>query len=117
MTYTAEMTTKMVEVYSSATSDEQRKAVVEDLASEFEKSVPSVRAKLVREGVYVKAEGKTGSAKARKDALVSAIALQTGANEEVLDSLTKATREALVIVYGALNAARENAGLETVSVE
>jgi len=44
--YTAEMTAKIVDQYQAGVS-------VDDIASSIEKSVRSVRSKLVREGVYV----------------------------------------------------------------
>lgn len=53
--YTPEMTTKAIDLYQEGVS-------VEDIASAIDKSVRSVRSKLVREGVYV-AQPK---AKARK---------------------------------------------------
>jgi len=53
--YTPEMTTKAIDLYQEGVS-------VEDIASAIDKSVRSVRSKLVREGVYVAAP----KAKARK---------------------------------------------------
>ena len=44
--YTAEMTAQIVEDYQNGVS-------VDDIAASIEKSVRSVRSKLVREGVYV----------------------------------------------------------------
>ena len=44
--YTPELTAQIVEQYQAGTS-------VEDLATSIEKSVRSVRSKLVREGVYI----------------------------------------------------------------
>lgn len=44
--YTPEMTTKAIDLYQEGVS-------VEDIASAIDKSVRSVRSKLVREGVYV----------------------------------------------------------------
>lgn len=53
--YTAEMTAQIVDQYQAGVA-------VEDIAASIEKSVRSVRSKLVREGVYV----ATPKAKARK---------------------------------------------------
>jgi hypothetical protein len=53
--YTAEMTAQIVDQYQAGVA-------VEDIAASIEKSVRSVRSKLVREGVYVAAP----KAKARK---------------------------------------------------
>jgi len=44
--YTSEMTSQIIENYQAGVS-------VEDIANQIEKSVRSVRSKLVREGVYV----------------------------------------------------------------
>jgi hypothetical protein len=53
--YTADLTAQIISDYQSGTA-------VEDIASAIDKSVRSVRSKLVREGVYV----ATPKAKARK---------------------------------------------------
>ena len=53
--YSAEMTAQIISDYQNGTS-------VEDIASSIDKSVRSVRSKLVREGVYV-AQPKAKSAK------------------------------------------------------
>ena len=50
--YTPELTAQMVDQYQSGVS-------VADIASSIEKSVRSVRSKLVREGVYVAAPKKS----------------------------------------------------------
>ena len=50
--YTAEMTARIIEEYQSGVD-------VQTIANSIEKSVRSVRSKLVREGVYVAAPKKT----------------------------------------------------------
>ena len=110
--YTAEMTAELVNGYTALESDEARANFVEEMAAKFEKSVPSVRAKLVREKAYVKPAEDKSSAAVRKDALVAAIARLTNSEEEELESLSKATKQALTIVYGRLNALAK----ETVEV-
>jgi|TARA_X000001316_G_C903965_1_gene21267 hypothetical protein len=50
--YTAEMTARIIEDYQSGVD-------VQTIANSIEKSVRSVRSKLVREGVYVAAPKKT----------------------------------------------------------
>jgi len=52
--YTSEMTVKIVSDYEAGTP-------IEDIADAIGKSVRSVRAKLVREGVYVAQEKPTGA--------------------------------------------------------
>ena len=102
--YTAEMTLDLVQAYELAETQEERTAVVEAFAEKFEKTVASIRAKLVREGVYVKAATTKTRTRVMKDELVAAIAKLTNAEEEEMESLSKATKEALTIVYGRLNA-------------
>ena len=52
--YTAEMTAQIVEQYQNGVE-------IEDIANSIEKSVRSVRSKLVREGVYVASEKKAAA--------------------------------------------------------
>ena len=52
--YTAEMTAQIVEQYQNGVE-------IEDIANSIEKSVRSVRSKLVREGVYVASEKKSAA--------------------------------------------------------
>jgi hypothetical protein len=99
--YTAEMTRELVEGYSAQETAEARETFLNLMAAKFEKTVPSVRAKLVREKVYVPAEKSKGKA-VRKDELVASIARLTDSDEELMESLSKATREALTIVRDAL---------------
>lgn len=101
--YTAEMTLDLVQAYELAETQDERDAVVAEFAEKFEKTVASIRAKLVREKVYVKATRET-KGRVLKDELVAAIAKLTNAEEEEMESLSKATKEALTIVYGRLNA-------------
>ena len=49
--YSAEMTAQIISDYQNGTS-------VEDIANAIDKSVRSVRSKLVREGVYSDSKGK-----------------------------------------------------------
>lgn len=98
--YTAEMTAELVEAYKAAGSNEARDAVVASFAEKFAKSVASIRAKLSREKVYVKAErtAKDGSPVVRKDALATEIGEALGLAEGDTDSLAKATKRALVAI-------------------
>ena len=97
VTYTAKQTATLVEGYKAGES-------VEVLATAVGKSVRSVIAKLSREGVYkAKAKAK-GAATVTKAELVEAIAAKVGVSAEVVESLEKATKEALELVFGALSA-------------
>ena len=99
--YTAEQTDALVKAYKEAEGQEGRQAVVEQFAENFGKSVASIRAKLVAEGVYVKAE-RARKRVARKSELVTALAETLGLDEDVIGSLEKATSTALVKVIGAV---------------
>lgn len=95
--YTPEMTAAMVEDYKAGVS-------VETIAERVGKTVRSVVAKLSREGVYeakAKAAKKDGVTKAD---LIARIAALTGADEDVICSLEKATGVALKVVVKALEA-------------
>lgn len=101
--YTPEVTAKLVAAYEAAESAEARQEVMEATAEELGVKVASVRAKLVREEVYVKAE-KTAKRSATKAELVAALAEAVGTSTEKLESLEKATAKALTVVLAALNA-------------
>lgn len=99
--YTPEQTAEIVAGYTAAEGDESRKAFIEEYAAKHGRKVSSVRAKLVREGVYQKAETPRKRS-ATKDEIVSAIAERIGANPDILGSLEKATAKALKLVLAAL---------------
>ena len=93
--YTAEMTKDVVEAYQAGET-------VEAIAARLGKSTRSVVAKLSREGVY-KAKAKAKGAQAPKKAeLIAEIAFAIGTNEELLESLEKATRDALELIAKAV---------------
>lgn len=71
---------------------------VEVLAVKVGKSVRSVVAKLSREGVYVAKAKAAGAGKVTKADLIEKIAAKFGVESEKLDSLEKATKEALEIL-------------------
>ena len=90
--YTPEQTAQLVAEYQLGIS-------VEAIATSMGKSVRSVIAKLAREGVYV-AKPKTtqGTATLRKAQLIEAIAARLSVPVEKLESLEKATKEALELL-------------------
>lgn len=103
--YTDEMVARMKEVYDGSASDADRKAQVAALAAELGKSEASVRAKLTSEGVYVPySKAPAGKNTVRKATLVAAIAAQLDVAEEVVESLEKANKVALALIYKALAA-------------
>lgn len=95
VSYTPEQTAQLVAGYTAGET-------VEALATAMGKSVRSVVAKLSREGVYVSKAKATGTARVTKAMLVALIASKVGASEEALESLEKATSEALQLVANAL---------------
>jgi transposase-like protein len=93
--YSVEVTAQLVEAFKAG-------ATVEALANQFGKSTRSIVAKLSREGVYkAKAKGNT-EARVTKAELVAKIAEGLGVEQEVLDSLEKATAQALTLVAEAV---------------
>lgn len=105
---------RMTEVYGKAATKES----VELLAKEFGKSPRSVIAKLVNMGIYVKADKAataTDGKSEKKETLVAEIAKYCGVADEILESLTGATKKALVAVRDKL--AEKFAGDEVAADE
>lgn len=103
--YTEEMRDALVSAYESAEdSDDAREAVVQEFAAEFGKDPRSIRAKLVREGVYIAKTRttKTGGKVERKAAIVEDIASALGVDSDIVGSLESATKNALTLVRSAL---------------
>jgi hypothetical protein len=93
--YSAEQTVEMVSAYVANPTKE----TVELFAGKFNKPVASIRAKLVKEGVYKKAEyvSKAGETPVDKENLVDQIALYIPdvSDEANLSSLAKANKKVL----------------------
>lgn len=89
--YTPEQTVAIVARYVDD------KLTVEQIATEFGKSVRSITAKLSREQVYQKKAyvSKTGAAVVKKDTLADQLAELAGLTESEAESLTKANKTAL----------------------
>jgi transposase-like protein len=93
--YTPEQTQEIVAAYQAGNT-------VETIAEAMGKSTRSIVAKLSREGVY-KPKAKTGvGARVRKAELVDMIATKLGVPPEVVESLEKATHEALEQIVAGL---------------
>lgn len=90
-TYTPEQTAQMV-------ADYQAGSTVEQIANMVGKSARSVVAKLAREGVYQAKAKAAGNTRVRKSELVDMIANSLGVPAETVESLEKATHEALELV-------------------
>lgn len=109
--YSPELTAIIVAAYTAegVETDADRKAVLESLSAEHGKTVKSLRAKLVREGVYVKQtyKPKTGGKAETKDEIVQAIAKILDVTEAQLGGLENATKPALTLIRDQFAAARE----------
>jgi len=98
--YTDEVATAMVEAYQTCETQEARDQVVTDLAKNLNRNVASIRAKLVREGVYIsKTVAKTPAV--TKADLVGQIADEVGVTADLFDSLEKANKNVLERIVGA----------------
>ena len=108
--YTPEMIETMESMYASVSgtdnTDIERKEMVFTISDTLGKSVNSIRAKLSKLGVYIKAKPTTKSgAVVRKAELVSNIATLLGKDEDLLGSLEKATKFSLEAVIAGLTPA------------
>jgi hypothetical protein len=95
--YTAEQTSAMIADYQSGIT-------VEMIAQNLGKTVRSVVAKLSREKVYQAKTyvSKTGEKPVKKDVHADAIGAILRLNENDIESLTKANKNALVAIFTAL---------------
>lgn len=93
--YTAEQTAVLVTGYQAGET-------VEALALQVGKGVRSVIAKLAKEKVYVAAAKTAATDRVTKAVLISQIAAKVGSTDEALESLEKATKEALTLLVNAL---------------
>ena len=103
--YTEEMTQHVVARYQEGETDEQREAILAELSEETGKTVKSLRAKLVREKVYVKKtyKTKTGGKAETKEEIVADIARTMGVDaDSTLSGLEKATKNCLIFLRKTL---------------
>lgn len=101
--YTEAMVARLLEVYDGAASDAEKRSQIAQLADELDRKEASIRAKLVREGVYVPFEKvEAGKGGVRKAQLVQEIADRIDVDVDVIGSLEKATKVALNKVLAAL---------------
>lgn len=102
--YTEENEARLKEHYDGEADEETRETQIAELADELGKNVKSVRAKLVRMGLYVKKEykTKTGGKTETKEKIVSDIAECLGVYSDQLSQLDKATKKSLTLIRGAL---------------
>lgn len=102
--YSESQTLELRTAYTAANTVEAQKAVVDTFAAKFNKSARSIVAKLVREGVYHKAEyvTKTGEKSVKKDEHADAIGAILRLSENDTSSLAKANKSALKAIFDAL---------------
>ena len=95
--YTPEQTAQIISDYQSGLS-------VEIIADNIGKTVRSVVAKLSREKVYIAKEykSKTGETPVKKDIHADAIGAILRLPENDIESLTKANKNALKVIFEAL---------------
>lgn len=89
--YTAEMTSQMLEMYGAGET-------VEAIATKVGRTVRSVIAKLSREGVYQSKAKAAGAKRKTKAELVAVLAERLEVSAEKLESLEKASHEALELL-------------------
>lgn len=113
--YTDAQAAEMVAAYSDCENDETRAECVTNFAVKFAKGEKSIRAKLVREGVYVAKTyvSKAGAKIERKADIVIGIASAMGVTEDQLGGLEKATKPALELIRAAFQVARNELDGET----
>lgn len=98
--YTAEQTQELVAAYTATPTAE----TIEVLAAQFGKTARSVIAKLAQAGVYV---AKRAEAKEKADTkadLVKKIAADLNIDPAKLETLEKASKEALQLLANSVNA-------------
>lgn len=102
--YTEVQTTELVGAYTAASTAEDRSAVVAHYAEAFGKTVNSIRAKLVREKVYIAKvyTNKSGKVPVKKDSMVADIAKRIGMSQEACESLEKVNKAVLVRILHTL---------------
>jgi hypothetical protein len=95
--YTPEQTAQIIADYQAGKS-------VETIAENLGKTVRSIVAKLSREKVYIKKEykSKTGEIPVKKDIHADAIGAILRLPENDIESLTKANKNALKVIFEAL---------------
>lgn len=94
--YTEEQTAELVNLYKNGSTPEA-------LAEQFARSVKSVVAKLSREGVYVpKSDPKSKQAKTTKATLITKLEQEAQLEPGTLQTLEKASKEALELLVSKL---------------
>jgi len=118
--YTDAMVKRLHEVYDPEASENVRDAQMQELSDELNRKVASIRAKLVREGLYVKKEykKKTGDKPETKETIVKEIATVMDVDaDSKLAGLEKATKNCLILLRATVRAMAEANFAETETDE
>ena len=108
--YTEEQESVILKRAVPELSYDEQTALVKELADEFGRTVPSVRSKMVKLGVYQKKEyaTKTGVKPETKEAIVSDIATTLGVDaDSSLAGLEKATKNCLILLRKTIMVAHQ----------
>lgn len=101
----------MMQVYNPEASQGERDAQVSELADKFGKKEKSIIAKLSKLGVYVKKQRVskvTGDKPKSKADMVKDISTVLNVSFDKVESLTNATKTALVEIFEAIKPSEEN---------
>lgn len=102
--YTDEMVAALHDGYDGTASEDVRSAQILALGEQLGKSPASIRAKLTHEKLYVpKAKAPAGKAVILKSVIVASIAEKLGVDVDVVGSLEKVTKVALLKIEAALS--------------
>jgi hypothetical protein len=103
MKYTKEVVARIVEVYTSADSVDERRAAIKALSLELALTPKMIQGKLVSEKVWVKSEIKAKSEKSvsTKESLITALSILMGV--DTLTSLKNASIKDLTVMVKAMN--------------
>ena len=102
--YPDTMVSMFKDTYLEATTDAERKQVIQDLSAKVGYTIASIRTKLVRMKIYIKPEKvtKSGTKSVKKADIVQKIAELTGKDPDLMGSLEQATKFALEAVRDTL---------------
>lgn len=100
--YTDVQVEEMTAVYKACENEQERKEAVQQLGDKFGKRVQSVVAKLVSLKVYISANKAKAKTVVRKEDRVKAISVLLGIEGDELQSLEKATVQALDILQSEI---------------
>lgn len=110
MKYTQEETDFIIKKYLECKTQDERAFCIADLSAQINKSVHSIRAKLVSEGVYIptkRVSKYTGGEPKTKEKMVFEIEQKFNFNPGELEGLEKCTKLAIISIYKKLKALKQ----------